>query len=281
MLAGQRKLLGRIAAILAGVKAIVVAWRNCNLWKPLGMIMCEKLTSNRVHHSANSRAGAEYIAGKLGLSPERFTVIYNGIDCARYAIRADRKEVFEGLAIPADAPIVTMVASLTRQKNYPMFLNTAQKAKAAGLPVHFVIVGSGMLQDALIELARRLEVTDRVHFAGLRKDVPQVLAASDIFLFTTDYEGFPNALLEAMAAGLPVITTDFAGVKELVTGPDVGTIVPLNDAEAAVTAIRNCLEDPERADAVGRNAQRFIQATFAMSVMVEKTIAFYHKLLEQ
>lgn len=272
---------GRLAALLAGHKKIIVAFRSGILRYSPFFYVLEFFTKNKVYHLANSRACATMTALKSGVRPEKYEVIYNGVDLARFQEPPCRDRLRNELNLPLGTKLITMVGRLTEAKNYPMLLRTAKRCREQNLPVHFVIVGHGERETELKALAEELNVAGTVHFLGLRTDVPQVLAASDLFYYTSNWEGFPNALLEAMATGLPVITTDFDGVKELVTGPDVGTIVPLNDAEAAVTAIRNCLENPERADAVGRNAQRFIQATFAMSVMVEKTIAFYHKLLEQ
>ncbi len=266
---------GRIAGIMAGIKVIILAWRSSRVWNAKGLWLLERFTKNRVCHLANSYACAGLVARAIGVLPETFEVIYNGINLEKYRQTKDRRSVFAGLTIPDNVKIATMVGRLTEAKNYPMLLRTAKRCREQNLPVHFVIVGHGERETELKALAEELNVAETVHFLGLRTDVPQVLAASDLFLYTSNWEGFPNALLEAMATGLPVITTDFDGVKELVTGPDVGTIVPLNDAEAATKAIENNLKDSQ---AVGRNAQLLVQSSFAMPVMVKKTIELYKKL---
>jgi glycosyltransferase involved in cell wall biosynthesis len=272
---------GRLAAIRAGVKHIIVAWRNCDIWKPLGMKICEKLTTNRVHHITNSFACANYISEKIGVPSSRFTVIYNGIDLHKYGIDADRRQVFSGVSIPDGVKIVTMVGRLAAQKNYPMLLRVAQKAKLKGLSAHFLIVGGGQMYDELNEMARQLDVLDIVHFMGIRTDIPQVLAASDIFLFTTNFEGFPNALLEAMAAGLPIVSTNFAGVDELVQNGITGLIVPIDDANAACDCIKSYIDNPTTAKTMGCAGQRFVNDRFAMRTMVEKTYAFYKSVLNK
>jgi glycosyltransferase involved in cell wall biosynthesis len=120
-----------------------------------------------------------------------------------------------------------------------------------------------------------------VHFMGIRTDIPQVLAASDIFLFTTNFEGFPNALLEAMAAGLPIVSTNFAGVDELVQNGITGLIVPIDDANAACDCIKSYIDNPTTAKTMGCAGQRFVNDRFAMRTMVEKTYAFYKSVLNK
>jgi glycosyltransferase involved in cell wall biosynthesis len=272
---------GRLAAVLAGVKHIVVAWRNCDLWKPIGARLLEWLTYGRVHHLANSKACAEFIAKRLWISPDRFTVIYNGLETGKFNLPDRRKELFAGLNIPDDHKIITMVGRLMEQKNYPMLLRVAQKTKQIGLPVVFVVVGTGVLKESLIEMSRRLNVADRVHFIGIRNDIPDILASSNIFLFTTNFEGFPNALLEAMAARLPVVTTNFCGVDELIRDGQNGIIVPVDDADAAAEALRMYVENPERAKEYGNNAYLSVESVFSMDKMAEETESLYQKRLKE
>jgi glycosyltransferase involved in cell wall biosynthesis len=272
---------GRLAAIRAGVKHIIVAWRSCYIWKPLGMKICEKLTTNRVHHTANSFACANYIAERLGVSSERFTVIYNGIDLDKYGINADRRQIFSGISIPDRTKIVTMVGRLDAKKNYPMLLRVAQKAKLKGHPVHFLIVGGGHMRDEFIELAVQLDVIDIVHFIGIRIDIPQILAASDIFLFTTNLEGFPNVLLEAMATGMPIISTNFAGADELVQNGITGLIVPCDDSNAAYECLHSYIDNPVLARTIGCAGKHFVSERFSMQTMVEKTYAFYMSVMNK
>lgn len=270
---------GRLAAICASAKHIIVAWRNCVLWKPIGARLLERLTYGRAQHLANSRACAEFIAKRLWISPDKFTVIYNGLETGKFNLPDRRKELFAGLNIPEDYKIVTMVGRLMEQKNYPMLIRVAQKTKQMSLPLHFVIAGTGDLLNSLIEMSRRLEVDDRVHFIGVRNDIPQILAASDIFLFTTNFEGFPNALLEAMAASLPVITTNFAGVGELVENGVNGTIIPINDVNAAFAALKSYLDNPSKARLFAAAARASVEQRFPMQVMVNKTLQLYRNII--
>lgn len=270
---------GRLAAIRAGARVIVLAWRSPQVWNARGLWLLERFTGRRVHHTANSHACARRVAGSIGAAPDAFKVIHNGIRLESYMREEASRSVFAGRAIPGDVRIAAMVGRLTEAKNYPLLLRTARLCRDEQLPVHFVIAGDGEKAGELKALAGRLQVEDRVHFLGLRTDVPSVLAASDIFCYTSDWEGFPNALLEAMAAGLPVITTDFDGVLELVTSPDKGTVVPPGDAEAILGAIKRYLDDYPAAADIGRRARNHVRERFAMPIMVENTMEFYKQLL--
>jgi len=272
---------GRLAAMMAGVKNIVITWRSSNVWNPFGMRALEWCTTKRIHHLANSKACARKVAKAIGVSFERFDIIYNGIDLEPYQKPVSRDEVFSDIKVPKAHKIITMVGRLTEAKNYPMLLRIAKRCKDAHLPVDFMIVGHGEKETELKALASELDINDTVHFLGLRMDVPQILKASDAFCYTSWYEGFPNALLEAMAARLPVVTTNFLGVDELVQNDRNGIIVPMEDADAAAQALRMYVENPERAKEYGNNAYLSVESAFSMEKMVEETESLYQKRVKE
>jgi len=270
---------GRWAAILAGMKNIIVAYRVCNVWYPGISRVLEKLTTKRVHYSANSYACADFIGKELGVSPGGFKVIYNGISVEKFEISSNREELSGELNIPKDAKIVTMVGRLTYQKNYPMLLGVARKCKDKRLPYHFMIVGHGEKESELKELSRQLEVADIVHFLGLRSDIPEILKSSDIFCFTTLYEAFPNVLLEAMTAGLPIVTTNFDGVDELIEDGVNGKIIAINDVDGGYSALKSYLDNPELANGLAEKARETVRQQFSMNRMVNNTVNYYRQIL--
>ncbi len=270
---------GRLGAMRAGVRPIIVAHRGTELIH-LGILRTlERLTGPRVHYMANSFACARVVAGQLRVPAERFHVIYNGIDVERFSVTPDRAGVLAELGVPDDGKVVVMVGRLTRAKNYPMLLEVARRCRGT-LLVRFVLVGHGELEAELRRRADELGVSDRVHFVGLRHDVERILRAADVFCFTSLHEGFPNALLEAMTAGLPIVTTGFPGAEELVEDGACGFVVPLNDADAAFARLRAYLDDPAMAARMGAAARRKAVERFSMAAMVSRTFAFYRELLE-
>jgi glycosyltransferase involved in cell wall biosynthesis len=272
---------GRWAAILAGVKSIIVAYRNRYLVKTPILKLLEYLTPRRVHYLANSRACADFIAEKIGVAPEKFNVIYNGLEIEKFGQSDRRSELFASLNIPPDVKIVTMVGRLMQQKNYPMLIETARMAKEHKLPLRFVVVGTGNMRNELEAMVCQLHVQDTVHFVGIRNDIPAILASSDVFFFTTMYEGLPNAILEAMAANLPVITTNFAGVDEVVENGVNGTIIPIDDVNAAFAALKSYLANPSKARQLAVVAREFVQQRFSMQVMVNNTLQLYYSIISE
>jgi glycosyltransferase involved in cell wall biosynthesis len=158
------------------------------------------------------------------------------------------------LGIPEGAFVVGSVGRLARQKRYDRLLRTV-----ASLPgeVHCLIAGEGDERGPLTALAAELGIAGRVHLAGFRADVGDVLAALDVFVLSSDREGFANAMLEAMAAGLPVVSTDVSGAREaLEPGPGepaVGIVVPRDEA-ALAAAIGRLAADPAGRRAMGAAA---------------------------
>jgi glycosyltransferase involved in cell wall biosynthesis len=272
---------GRWAAILAGVKSVIVAYRACCFVKIPILKLQECITPRRVHHLANSYACAKFVAETIGVAPEKFNVIYNGLEVKKFNVPDRRSELFALFNIPADAKIVTMVGRLMPPKNYPMFIEAARMAGEHKLPLHFIIVGTGSLRDELEAMVRKLNIEKFVHFTGIRTDIPEILASSDIFLFTTKSEGFPNAILEAMAAELPVITTNFGSVGELIEDGVNGTIIPINDASAAVAALKSYLDNPSKARLLAAAARASVEQRFSMQAMVNNTLQFYHNIISE
>jgi glycosyltransferase involved in cell wall biosynthesis len=269
---------GRWAALLARRRPILLAWRNCDVWNAKGMWVAERFTSRWVHHLANSGACARYVGRSIGVPTARFDVVYNGLDASRYAVpyrvRAER-----WLADGRGETVVTMVARLEPQKNHGMLLRVASRAKRSGLPLRFRVVGAGGQEQQLRWQAVAEGVADIVSFEGVRDDIPAVLSETDVFLFTSNFEGFPNAVLEAMAAGLPVVSTDFEGVSELIKSPDRGLVIPRDDDRGAEAALRGLLAAPRDALKMGAQAAEFVTARFSVEAMVGRTVELYRRLV--
>ena len=270
---------GRFAALAAGHKKIIVAYRGGALGYAPIMRTLEFLTGRKVHHMANSRACANMTARRTGLNSDKFDVIYNGVELKRFEAEPIREQLMARFNIPPAAKIVTMVGRLTASKNYPMLLKLAQRAKAENIKVHFLVVGHGEQEHELKDLAKVLGVEQIVHFLGLRNDVPVILKSSDIFCYTTLFEGFPNALLEAMAAQLPIVTTHFDGVDELITEGRNGKIVGIDDVDACVEALKFYLGNPDAAESFAVLAGQFVVENCAMQKMVQNTSRYYEKIL--
>ena len=143
------------------------------------------------------------------------------------------------------------------------------------------MVGEGPAGAALRAQAERLHLGDRVVFAGLRRDVERLLPLMDVFVLPSQYEGFGIALIEAMAAGLPVIGTDVGGVPEIITHQQTGLLVPPGDAQALATAIERFLLDGALAQAMAKAGQRDVCSRFSLDRAVSQHETLYRACVSE
>lgn len=206
------------------------------------------------------------IAAKIGRR-EQYRVIVNGIDPTPYA----------GEPSPVPGRIV-MVGRLSRQKRPDI----AIRALAALLPTHpetrLDIVGDGPLRGQTEALLTELGVADSVRLLGDRSDVPDLLAQASCFLLTSDYEGCPLAVLEAMAAGLPVVATDIGGIRELVVAGETGLLAEARRPDLFAAALAELLTNGDRARAMGAAGRRLLLERFSSERMVAETEALYREV---
>lgn len=162
----------------------------------------------------------------------------NGIPVYRYrADGATGQRLRAELGLPLDAPVFVSVARLTPQKNIAAIIRAIADERVAATNAHLVLVGDGPLRADLLALACDLAVVARVHFLGVRDDVPRVLAAADVAVLASSWEGNPLSVMEAMAAGLPVIATKVGSVPELVEDGVSGRLIDPGDDHALVAAM--------------------------------------------
>lgn len=211
-------------------------------------------------------AGVAATFRRAGVTEQRLRVVQNGIYPP--VAMPDRTRVRAVLGVPSDSLIALTVARFYPQKGH-RYLAEAIPAVIAQVPqVHFVWVGEGAEEDALRQQLAALGVDRHVTFAGQRSDVPALLAASDVFVLPSLYEGLPLVALEAMALGRPIIGTRVCGTEEVVDDDVTGRLVEARDAAALVTALLEVLHQPDlrvRWGDAGRHrfAERFTAARMA------------------
>jgi len=213
---------------------------------------------------------------------QRCRVISNGIPTDRYACaQTSRKEWRAREGFEDDDVLFVSVARFAPQKNHALLLKAFAQGPASVPKAHLVLVGEGVLREQLEEQAKSLGLASQVHFLGLRTDIPDVLRAMDVFVLSSDYEGNPLSVMEAMAAGLPVVTTAAGGVPDLLEHGRQGLIVPLGNVQVLSIAMSLLVEDREHRQSLGRAAARRARENFDVSTMVRAYEELYEDLLDR
>jgi len=195
------------------------------------------------------------------------------LDCS-----SRRGELRSELGIGPDQPLIGIVGRLVSIKNHRLFLEAARSMVDSGNPAHFAIVGDGELRDSLQELAREMGIASRVHFLGWKQDMLPVYAALDLLALTSDNEGTPVAVIEAMAAGVPVVATAVGGVPDVIRNGETGWLVPPGDASALRRGWLEALQRDPRIEAVIIRGRREVLERFGQEQMISTMADFYRHL---
>jgi glycosyltransferase involved in cell wall biosynthesis len=281
-------ILGRWAAKLAGTPIIVHTvhgWGHHDRQHPLvrnSYILLEKLTLPFTDKliSVSPCDIEKGLRDGIG-QPENYAIIRSGIELDRFGHpRVSRAETRAELGIPLNGPVVGTVTRLSPQKA-PLDFVQAAGIIAQNLPeAWFVMVGDGPLRAQVEGLAAELGITDRLVLTGLRRDVPELMAAFDIFALSSLWEGLPRVLPQAMATGLPVVATAIDGNAEAVQDGLNGRLVPPSDPAALAQAVGELLGSPQLAVEMGAaGRQRALE--FSAQQMVDDIAALYTRLMAQ
>lgn len=229
-----------------------------------------------ISHAVNS-----YTRRTLGLPSEKVVTLHYGIDPKPYRTAPNKAiaELRKEWNIPADAWVIGTVARLVPQKAlHVMIKGYAKYRERAACPSRLVMVGRGGLEAELKALAEELGIGQELVWAGFREDIPAVMNAFDCFALTSIYEGFGLVLLEAMAAGRPVVATSVSAIPEVVADGESGILVPANDPDALAGAFKR-LENAEVRRELGRAGLNRAEEVFTLDLMVAKTIGMYRECL--
>ena len=234
-----------------------------------------RLVSRAAVMVAVSEDVKRFIVERTGTSPARVRVVHNGIGAATPTSPGETARVRAALGIRDGEPVVIVVGSLYDVKGHRYLLEAAPSVLTACPSTVFLIVGRGHREMALREQAKTLGIEDRVRFLGFRRDVPALLAIADVFALPSLSEGLSIAILEAMAAAKPVVTTAVGGNPELVLDGETGLLVESADPRRLAAALTRVLTDPAEARRLGENGQRRVMSRFTTAAMVRAYEAIY------
>ncbi|OGP33111.1 MAG: hypothetical protein A2X88_09700 [Deltaproteobacteria bacterium GWC2_65_14] len=230
----------------------------------------------------NSRAVAEDVRRTERFCGRKIFLVYNGIEAPEVPPGAGSPSPPADLGLPPDAPLVTYVANLREDKAHLCLVEAAREVVSAVPAARFLLVGrEGSEAAAVRERIRELDLEPNVFVTGPRGDIPAILAASRLAAHPGEQEGLSNAILEAMAAGLPVVASRAGGNPETVLDGETGILFPPGDAAALAAAIRSLLEDPARGERLGGAGLDRVRQRFSISRMVEQVERTYMELFER
>jgi len=274
-----------LAAALAGVPARIATNHLPTLpptaytWKGR---LALRLAYRCVHRMlVDSETNRRRALAQYPIAPEKLSVVPHGVRLEDFPVEGTRTSVAEEFGLNIRAPIIGTVGRLSSQKATEDVIEAAVSVRRRFPEAQFLIVGDGERRAALERLVEARGLCASVRFTGYREDVPRLLAAMDVFVLSSLYEGMPFSVLEAMAAARPVVATRVDGVPEVVVEGETGLLVPPRAPEQLAEAIAVLLAHPERAREMGRRGRERVRRHFSRERMVEAITNLYRAMIAQ
>jgi glycosyltransferase involved in cell wall biosynthesis len=275
---------GALAARAAGVPRLLTTRRDTGFGDSPALSRALTLTSRGATRIlCVSRDVAEVVARREHADPSRLTVIPNGIDLKRFSPRGRRLEMRRRLGLADAAPVVITVTHITPVKGMDVLARSAASIVERHPEVRFVVVGDGDEPDeaSFRRLLDDLGLRDRFLLAGDRTDVPDLLEAADLFVLPSRSEGQPNALIEAMAMGLPVVATRVGGVPEVAADGEEAVLVPPDSPEALASACATVLASADLRCRLGTAARERARREHDAAIMARQYEKLYGEILAE
>ena len=213
----------------------------------------------------------------LGISRNRILTVENGIEGARYRVRIDRAAKRSEFGFPADAFVAGVAARLVSQKGLDVLLEALHQLRSRCPMLHVALAGTGDVEQELREQAARLDIADRVHFLGLRRDVPDFLHSIDAYVLPSLWEGLPMGLLEAMAAARPIVASAVGGVGVAINHEVSGLLVDRGRPDELANQLERLVNDPLLANDLGAEAARVFDDKYSADAMASRYQSFYDR----
>lgn len=276
------ELWAAVARRLAGHTPLLSSVRNVYAWySPTQWRVKRWVTSQSVRVVANSRAGATFAEARLGLRPETIRVVHNGTPLVGVSPPGEAKSLRAEWGLQPGGVVGLFLGRLVPLKNVASLLRAVAGLNGAADRLVLVIAGDGSERADLERLGRDLGLSRRVRFLGERQDAGRLISAADFLVQPSVQEGLSNTVLEAMAAGRPVIASAVGGNGELVTHGRTGLLYPSGDEAALVQCLRLMVDDPVSRAAFSRAARVRVEEAFAIPAMVKAMEKIYAEALAQ
>jgi glycosyltransferase involved in cell wall biosynthesis len=266
---------------VARVPAVIASrrwWHTLN--RPAHRFACA--VGYRLAHRvlANCDAVAASLVRDERVRADRVVVVPNFVDASAFEPlpASTREELLGSFGVPADALVVGVVARLNPIKDHASLIRAIAALAPRWPRLHLVVAGRGVAREALERLVTELNLPDRVHFVGVQPHKPNLHALFDLSVLPSRSEGFPNVVLEAMAAATPVVATAVGGTRDAVVDGETGLLVPPGDSQALAVAIEQLLGDPARRTAMGKAGQARARRSYQAASVVPVLEGLYESL---
>lgn len=267
-------LLGSVVAALSGVPVAATIHGNT--------ITAEEAAVARLTgaHLITVCTAAYMMGLSMGLSEDQISLIPNAVDSRRFSPERDGQAFRERIGVPEGAPLVGMVARLSREKGPDLFVQAASAVAGARPDVHLALVGDGPMRAELERQIEGLNLSGRFHLAGAAADTSEIYPAFDVVCLPSRMEGIPLTLIEAMASARPVVATNVGGIPELVEMGETGWLVAHGDMKAMSERVLWLLDNAEQAAAMGRAGRQRVEEGFDVRGQTGTVAALFRRLVE-
>lgn len=270
---------GRLAAIIAFVPIIIASERIYNPDKPKREIFADrffKLFTSMI--IVNSRSAEEFLKKKERINPNKIKTIYNGIDLSLFEYISDNP-LKTRYSIPDSCIVIGIVGRLVEQKGHEFLFKALSEIHQKGWKL--LIIGEGILRESLFRLSEELGISQNIVWVGTSNEVSAFMKMFDFLVLPSLWEGFPNVILEAMAAGKPVIATDVGENNIMVINNKTGFLVPPRDIVQLRKAVEFYLDNAEARLKHGIEGRGLVKKKFINTVMVNETLSVYDGLVRE
>jgi glycosyltransferase involved in cell wall biosynthesis len=269
---------GRLAAKAWPAAKIVVSERCVDNWKHRWQLWLDRRLIHRTDRLVgNSRSVVEFYRG-LGVPAEKLACIPNGVECPP-PIAIDRTAMLRELGWPEDAFVAGYVGRMAEQKRVDDLIFAVETLRQTRPNLRLLLVGDGPKFARLQQFARDVGCADHVRFLGHREDASRWLELMDVFCLASSFEGMSNSLMEAMAAGKPVVASDIPPNRELVTQGESGFLASVGDRVAYMQFLRMLMDDSALRQKIGATARTRMQNDFGVAEMVRKYVDIYQQVI--
>lgn len=274
-------IIGRIVAQLAGIPVHITSVRSTDPWRKWYHVWLDRLTSSLTQvYVSNSEAGRLAVHQREHIPLSKIVTIPNGIDLTiydptRFVHRDAALRYRHEFQIPPQTPVLGIISNLCKMKGHSTLVDAMPHIQREFPDVRCLFVGTDFLHGTLQAYVRQRHLEQNVLFTGFRDDIPELLTMLDIVLLPSLWEGFPTAVLEAMAMQKPMIATAVGGIPEIIEHGRTGLLIPPEDPVSLAEAVVFLLKQPDVAVKLGQAACETVRQNFSIQGMVKQTEALY------